>query len=86
MCRRMRVPVDRSTRNVSVISAGVKLITESRRKEDVIAFAKDIAERLQIIGLRIFNARWKSRQSLIEVNPRFSGGIPLNHRGRVHFL
>ena len=61
-----------------VIRAGVSDKGITRKKDDVIAFAKDIAERLQIIGPANIQCKVDSGAiSLIEVNPRFSGGIPL---------
>ena len=42
------------------------------------AFAKDVAEKLEIVGPANIQCKWDGREvSLIEVNPRFSGGIPL---------
>jgi carbamoyl-phosphate synthase large subunit len=61
-----------------VIRAGVSDKGITRKRDDVIAFAKDVAERLQFIGPA--NIQCKADNgviSLIEVNPRFSGGIPL---------
>jgi carbamoyl-phosphate synthase large subunit len=42
------------------------------------AFAKDLAAKLQIIGPANIQCKWDGQDvTLIEVNPRFSGGIPL---------
>jgi carbamoyl-phosphate synthase large subunit len=61
-----------------VIRAGVSDKGVTRRNEEVIAFAKDLAERLRITGPANIQCKWDGRRvSLIEVNPRFSGGIPL---------
>lgn len=61
-----------------VIRAGVSDKGITRRNAHVIEFAKDVAERLQIIGPANIQCKWSgSNVSLIEVNPRFSGGIPL---------
>ncbi len=61
-----------------VIRAGVSDKGVTRRNSDVMAFAKDVAERLQITGPANIQCKWDGRDvSLIEVNPRFSGGIPL---------
>jgi len=61
-----------------VIRAGVSDKGVTRKNEDVIAFALNIAERLQIVGPANIQCKWDGGDvSLIEVNPRFSGGIPL---------
>jgi carbamoyl-phosphate synthase large subunit len=61
-----------------VIRAGVSDKGITRKRDDVIAFAKDLAERLQIIGPANIQCKVDSGViSLIEINPRFSGGIPL---------
>jgi carbamoyl-phosphate synthase large subunit len=61
-----------------VIRAGVSDKGITRKRDDVIAFAKDIAERLQIIGPANIQCKVDDGLiSLIEINPRFSGGIPL---------
>jgi carbamoyl-phosphate synthase large subunit len=61
-----------------VIRAGVSDKGVTRKNEDVIAFARNIAEQLQIVGPANIQCKWDGRDvSLIEVNPRFSGGIPL---------
>ena len=61
-----------------VIRAGVSDKGVTRRNSEVIAFAKDVAERLHIAGPANIQCKWDGRSvGLIEVNPRFSGGIPL---------
>jgi carbamoyl-phosphate synthase large subunit len=61
-----------------VIRAGVSDKGITRKHAQVIAFAKEVAEKLQIIGPANIQCKWDGRDvSLIEVNPRFSGGIPL---------
>lgn len=61
-----------------VIRAGVSDKGVTRKNSDVIAFARHVAERLRIIGPANIQCKWNGREiSLIEVNPRFSGGIPL---------
>ena len=61
-----------------VIRAGVSDKGITRKHAEVIAFAKDIAERLQIVGAANIQCKFDGRElRLIEVNPRFSGGIPL---------
>jgi carbamoyl-phosphate synthase large subunit len=61
-----------------VIRAGVSDKGITRKNAEVIAFAKEVAEKLQIIGPANIQCKWDGRDvSLIEVNPRFSGGIPL---------
>ena len=61
-----------------VIRAGVSDKGITRKNADVMAFAKHVAERLQIVGPANIQCTWdKGTVSLIEVNPRFSGGIPL---------
>jgi len=61
-----------------VIRAGVSDKGVTRKNRDVIAFARHVAERLQIVGPANIQCKWNGREiSLIEVNPRFSGGIPL---------
>jgi len=42
------------------------------------AFARDVVEKLAIIGPANIQCKWDGKGvTLIEVNPRFSGGIPL---------
>jgi carbamoyl-phosphate synthase large subunit len=61
-----------------VIRAGVSDKGITRKNAEIIAFAKDVAEKLQIVGPANIQCKWDGRDiSLIEVNPRFSGGIPL---------
>jgi carbamoyl-phosphate synthase large subunit len=61
-----------------VIRAGVSDKGITRNNPDVIAFARDVTEKLQITGPANIQCKWDGRNvSLIEVNPRFSGGIPL---------
>ena len=61
-----------------VIRAGVSDKGITRRHIEVMAFAKGIAEKLEIIGPANIQCKWDGEDvSLIEVNPRFSGGIPL---------
>ena len=61
-----------------VIRAGISDKGITRKHAEVIAFAKEIAEKLQIVGPANIQCKWDGRDvSLIEINPRFSGGIPL---------
>src|SRR6185295_1284086 len=61
-----------------VIRAGVSDKGVTRRHIAVMAFAKEIAEKLEIVGPANIQCKWDGREvSLVEVNPRFSGGIPL---------
>ncbi len=61
-----------------VIRAGVSDKGITRRNEEVISFAKHVSERLRIVGPANIQCKCDARgASLIEVNPRFSGGIPL---------
>jgi carbamoyl-phosphate synthase large subunit len=61
-----------------VIRAGVSDKGVTRKHPEVMAFAKDVAEKLGIIGPANIQCKWDGNKvSLIEVNPRFSGGIPL---------
>jgi carbamoyl-phosphate synthase large subunit len=61
-----------------VIRAGVSDKGITRKNEEVISFAKQVSEKLRIVGPANIQCKWDSRGvSLIEVNPRFSGGIPL---------
>jgi carbamoyl-phosphate synthase large subunit len=61
-----------------VIRAGVSDKGITRRHIDVMAFAKDTAEKLEIVGSANIQCKWDGHEvRLIEVNPRFSGGIPL---------
>jgi len=61
-----------------VIRAGVSDKGITRKHAEVIAFARDVAERLQIVGAANIQCKFDGSEiSLIEVNPRFSGGIPL---------
>jgi carbamoyl-phosphate synthase large subunit len=61
-----------------VIRAGVSDKGITRRHPEVMRFARDLAEKLKIVGPANIQCKWDGRSvSLIEVNPRFSGGIPL---------
>jgi carbamoyl-phosphate synthase large subunit len=61
-----------------VIRAGVSDKGITRKHAGVTAFAKEVAEKLKIIGPANIQCKWDGVDvSLIEVNPRFSGGIPL---------
>lgn len=61
-----------------VIGAGVSDRGITRRHAEVMAFATDVAEKLQIIGPANIQCKWDGQQvTLIEVNPCFSEGIPL---------
>ena len=61
-----------------VIGAGVSDKGITRRHAEVMAFATDVAEKLQIIGPANIQCKWDGEHvTLIEVNPCFSGGIPL---------
>jgi carbamoyl-phosphate synthase large subunit len=61
-----------------VIRAGVSDKGITRKNKDVMDFAEDVAVRLQIVGAANIQCKWDGRRvTLIEVNPRFSGGIPL---------
>ena len=61
-----------------VIRAGVSDKGITRKNAEVVAFAKEVAEKLQIVGPANIQCKWDGRNvSLIEVNPRFAGGIPL---------
>jgi carbamoyl-phosphate synthase large subunit len=61
-----------------VIRAGVSDKGITRNNPEIIAFAKNVAQTLQIVGPANIQCKWNGRDvSLIEVNPRFAGGIPL---------
>jgi carbamoyl-phosphate synthase large subunit len=61
-----------------VIRAGVSDKGITRKHIQVMAFAKDVAEKLEIVGPANIQCKWDGHDvGLIEVNPRFSGGIPL---------
>jgi carbamoyl-phosphate synthase large subunit len=61
-----------------VIRAGVSDTGITRKRDDIIAFAKDVSERLQITGPANIQCKVDNGViSLIEINPRFSEGIPL---------
>ncbi len=61
-----------------VIRAGVSDKGITRNNKHVIDFALRIAESLHIVGAANIQCKWDGAGvSLIEVNPRFSGGIPL---------
>jgi len=61
-----------------VIRAGVSDKGITRKHLRVMTFAKEIAEKLEIVGPANIQCKANGRElSLIEVNPRFSGGIPL---------
>lgn len=61
-----------------VIRAGVSDRGVTRRHYEVMEFAESLAKALGIVGPANIQCKWNGRHvSLIEVNPRFSGGIPL---------
>jgi len=61
-----------------VIRAGVTDKGITRKIPAVMDFAVEIAERMQIVGASNIQCKYDGQQvTLIEVNPRFSGGIPL---------
>jgi carbamoyl-phosphate synthase large subunit len=61
-----------------VIRAGVSDKGVTRKQAEIMAFARDVAEKLEIVGPANIQCKWDGRRAtLIEVNPRFSGGIPL---------
>lgn len=70
-----------------VIRAGVSDKGITRKPPEVIAFAREVAEKLHIIGPANIQCKWDGRNvSLIEVNPRFSGGIPLTIAAGADFV
>jgi len=69
-----------------VIRAGVSDKGITRKDAEIIAFAKEVAEKLHIIGPANIQCKWDGREvSLIEVSPRFSGGIPLTFAAGADF-
>ena len=61
-----------------VIRAGVSDKGITRKNKEVLEFARYVAESLGIVGAANIQCKWDgSNVGLIEVNPRFSGGIPL---------
>ena len=61
-----------------VIRAGVSDKGVTRNNKHVIDFSRRVAESLHIVGPANIQCMWDgTRVTLIEVNPRFSGGIPL---------
>ena len=61
-----------------VIRAGVSDKGTTRHHKRVIEFAINVAESLGLVGASNIQCKWDGQTvSLIEVNPRFSGGIPL---------
>jgi len=61
-----------------VIRAGVSDKGITRKLKEVMDFAANVAEKLQIVGPANIQCKWDGqRVTLIEINPRFSGGIPL---------
>ena len=61
-----------------VIRAGVSDKGTTRKHKKVMEFATNVAESLGIVGAVNIQCNWDGHTvSLIEVNPRFSGGIPL---------
>ena len=81
------IPVfDLVERMTVVIRAGVSDKGITRDHPEVIEFAQQVAERLHIIGPANIQCKWDGRDvSLIEVNPRFSGGIPLTMAAGADF-
>jgi len=69
-----------------VIRAGVSDKGITRHNTEVIEFARHVAEGLNIVGPANIQCKWDGRSaSLIEVNPRFSGGIPLTIEAGADF-
>jgi carbamoyl-phosphate synthase large subunit len=69
-----------------VIRAGVSDKGVTRKNKAVMDFAVDVAECLQIVGAANIQCKWDGNQvTLIEVNPRFSGGIPLTMAAGADF-
>jgi carbamoyl-phosphate synthase large subunit len=61
-----------------VIRAGVSDRGVTRKIPQIMNFAAHVAERLGTVGPANIQCKWDGRTAtLIEVNPRFSGGIPL---------
>jgi len=61
-----------------VIRAGVSDKGVTRKHAEVIAFTREIVEKLQIAGPANIQCKWDGGDvSLIEIIARFSGGIPL---------
>ena len=61
-----------------VIRAGVSDKGTTRNHKRVMEFAINVAEQLQLIGAANIQCKWDGTTvKLIEVNPRFSGGMPL---------
>lgn len=61
-----------------VIRAGVSDKGVTRKNKTIMDFAANVAEKLQLVGAGNIQCKWDGRDAtLIEVNPRFSGGIPL---------
>jgi carbamoyl-phosphate synthase large subunit len=61
-----------------VIRAGVSDKGITRKNQMVMDFAVRVAESLHLVGASNIQCKWDGeRVTLIEVNPRFSGGIPL---------
>jgi carbamoyl-phosphate synthase large subunit len=61
-----------------VIRAGVSDKGITRKNDEIITFAREVAQKLHIVGPANIQCKWDGTElSLIEVNPRFSGGIPL---------
>jgi carbamoyl-phosphate synthase large subunit len=69
-----------------VIRAGVSDKGITRRNKPVLEFACHVAESLQLVGPANIQCMWDgNKASLIEVNPRFSGGIPLTIESGADF-
>lgn len=69
-----------------LIRAGVSDRGITRRNRAVSEFARHVAESLQLVGPSNVQCMWNGRTtSLIEVNPRFSGGISLTIKAGADF-
>lgn len=69
-----------------VIRAGVSDRGITRRNRAVMDFACHVAESLNLTGPSNIQCKWDGRDvGLIEVNPRFSGGIPLTIESGANF-
>ena len=69
-----------------VIRAGVSDKGITRRNNAVLEFARHVAESLQLVGPSNVQCMWDGdKASLIEVNPRFSGGIGLTIEAGADF-
>jgi len=70
------------------IDQGISVLGETEKREDIIENIKDICEELVFRGaVNIqFKLNEKGKAMLVEINPRFSGGLPITVASGVNMI